>query len=568
LQNSEVPPGPSFTPTLPNLLHEAVRLHADREYLVMGDRRITFGQAGRVSAEWARGLLALGIGKGTRVGLLMPNNPDWVLAFLATSRVGALTVSLSTFFQAPEISWGIRHNDLDTLLISDSYLNNDYLQRLERALPGLAEATSAELHLPEHPYLRRIVVFGPCDRKWAMKGPESLVSAARAKPQIDDAFLAKIESNIVPADWLITICTSGTTAEPKAVVHTHGVAMRAVYIFTHHQDLRPEDRTYSGQAFFWIGGQNMNLIPSLYIGACICFSDSPKASDVVDLIIREQVTRLSLWPAQVLGLAEYAQGQGVDLSFIRQGYGPPRDEAGDVIPPERRAGGWMGMTECFGMHSIENTRSAAPSGKAGNWGRAVPGVERRIVDPVTGKELPPGETGVLYIRGHTLMQGYYKLEREQVFTRDGWFLTGDLASIDEDGYVYFHGRNTEMIKTAGANVSPREVELALVARPGVREAIVFGMPDPVKGEIVVAVVVPFDGETLDSAALRDQLKNEISPYKIPQEIIFMTFDEIPRTGSQKARKRDLQESLAERFTNAQSAPIGRSSGAPLVRNSP
>lgn len=552
MQNSVVPPGPGFAPTLPNLVHEAVRLHGDREYLVMADRRITFEQAERVSAEWARGLLALGVGKGTRVGLLMPNNPDWVLAFLAASRAGALTVSLSTFFQAPEISWGVRHNDLDTLLVADSYLNNDYLERLERSLPGLAGHTSPELHLPEHPYLRRIVVFGPCDRPWAMKGPGSLLAAARAKPQIDDAFLAKVESNVVPADWLITICTSGTTAEPKAVVHTHGAAMRAVHIFTHYQDLRRDDRTYSGQAFFWIGGQNMNLIPSLYIGACICFSESPKPADIVDVIVREQVTRLSLWPAQVLGLAEHAEGQGLDLSFIRQGYGPPRDEAGEIIPPDRRAGGWMGMTESFGMHSIEKIRSAAPPGKAGNWGRAVLGVERRVVDAATLQELPPGETGVLYIRGHTLMQSYYKLEREQVFTRDGWFATGDLASIDEDGYVYFHGRNTEMIKTAGANVSPKEVELALVARPGVREAVVFGMPDAVKGEIVVAVVVPADGQTLDSGTLRDQLKSEISPYKIPQEIIFMTFEEIPRTGSQKARKRDLQKLLAERFTTGRS----------------
>jgi acyl-coenzyme A synthetase/AMP-(fatty) acid ligase len=218
------------------------------------------------------------------------------------------------------------------------------------------------------------------------------------------------------------------------------------------------------------------------------------------------------------------------------------------------------------MHSIEKISAAAPPGKAGNWGRAVPGVERKVVDPATGRELAAGETGVLHIRGHTLMQGYYKLEREQVFTRDGWFATGDLASLDEDGYVYFHGRNTEMIKTAGANVSPKEVELALAARPGVREAIVFGMPDAAKGEIVVAVVVPFDGQSLDAGNLRDQLKSEISPYKIPQEIIFMAFEDIPRTGSQKPRKRDLQQSLAERFQGRAIPVVGRKTGASSVRN--
>ena len=128
------------------------------DFLVMGDRRLTFRDAERQSAELAKGLLALGIGKAARVGLLMPNEPDWVLNYFALARVGALTVTLSTFYQASEISWGVRFNDLDTLIISASYLKNDYIERLERAIPGLADQTSTELHLPTHPYLRRIIV--------------------------------------------------------------------------------------------------------------------------------------------------------------------------------------------------------------------------------------------------------------------------------------------------------------------------------------------------------------------------------------------------------------------------
>jgi acyl-coenzyme A synthetase/AMP-(fatty) acid ligase len=548
LQPSVAPPRPDFAPTLPNLVHDAARRYGERDYMVMDERRISFAEAEAQSAAWAKGLLALGVGKGTRVGLLMPNCPDWVLAFFACARAGAHTVSLSTFFQAPEISWGVRHNDLDTLLIADSYLGNDYIERLERGLPGLKDQTTTELYLPEHPFLRRIVVFGDCDRPWAMKGAQSLVDAARSRPQIDDAFLARVEANVAPADWLITICTSGTTAEPKAVVHTHGVAVRTVWIYSHYIDLLPDDRTYTGQAFFWIGGLNMNLIPSLFRGACLCFSISPKPADVVAMMVREKVTRLSLWPAQVAGLAQYAEREGVDLSFIRSGLSGPRDEAGQLIPPERRVGGMMGMTECFGMHSIEKQTTAAPPGKTGHWGRRVPGVERRVVDPVTKQDLPPGQTGELYIRGHTLMQGYYKREREEVFTRDGWFATGDLAAIDEDGYIYFHGRHTEMIKTSGANVSPKEVEVALMGHPAVREAIVFGMPEPIKGEVVVAVIVPADGQSVEAPVLQGFLRDQVSPYKIPHEIVFMSFDEIPRTGSQKARKRDLAQMLGARAT--------------------
>jgi len=547
LQAPPIPQGPAFPPTLPNLVHDAARRHGEREYMVMDDRRITFAQAERESALWAKGLLALGIGKATRVGLLMPNCPDWVLSFFACARAGAHTVSLSTFFQGPEISWAVRHNDIDTLLISSSYLNNDYIERLERALPGLKEHTTTDLYLPGHPYLRRIVVFGECGRPWAMNGEQSLIEAARSRPQIDDAFLAKVEDGIAPADWLITICTSGGGAYPWRGC-PHRVALHPLY--------RPRSQRSNlhRPGFLLDRRPEHEPDPMALQGACLCFSLSPKPPDVVGMIVREKVSRLSLWPAQTAGLAQYAERQGIDLSFVRSGLGGPRDETGELIHPDRRVGGMMGMTECFGMHSIDKQTTAAPPGKTGHWGRRVPGVERRVVDPSTKQDLLPGQTGELYIRGHTLMQGYYKREREEVFTRDGWFATGDLAALDDDDYIYFHGRHTEMIKTSGANVSPKEVEVALMGHPAVREAIVFGMPEPVKGEIVVAVVVPSDGHSVEAVELQGFLRDQVSPYKVPHDVIFMSFDEIPRTGSQKARKRDLAQMLAARLAPVSGDP--------------
>jgi acyl-coenzyme A synthetase/AMP-(fatty) acid ligase len=504
---------------------------------------VTFADAERISADWARGLLSLGLGKATRVGILMPNDPDWALAFLAAGRIGALTVTLSTLFQPPEISWGVRHNDIDTLLVIARYLNNDYLDRLEQALPGLASQRSSELYLPEHPYLRRIIVWGECDRPWAMRGPQALLDGSAARPQINEEFLAAVEAGVSPADLLLTISTSGTSAAPKSVMHTHGSALRAVHLFTAYQDWMPDDRTYSGQAFFWIGGQNSALLPPLFVGSCLCFAQTPRPADIVDVIRRERVTRLSLWPAQALSIAQHAAQAGLDLPSVRSGYGEPRDEHGKVIPPDRRPGGWLGMTESFGMHSLDRRPFAMPPGKGGTWGRSLPGVERAVLDPETKRRLGPGEIGELYIRGHTLMQGYYKVEREQVFTRGGWFATGDLVSIDTDDYLRFHGRNSELIKTAGANVSPSEVEHALTALPGVREAIVFGLPDAVKGEIVFAVAVPLADHQLDPGALREALRQRLSAYKVPQQIVVMPFEEVPRTGSDKVFKRALKERL-------------------------
>jgi acyl-CoA synthetase (AMP-forming)/AMP-acid ligase II len=537
------PPGPPFAPTAPNLFRYARETHGAREFLVLDDERVSFAEADRRSVELAKGLLALGLGKGARVGILMPNCPDWVIAFMACARVGAHAVLLSTFYQAPEIAWGVRHNDVQVLLAAARYLRNDYVERLEAGLPGLAEAASAELHLPEQPHLRHIAVWGECDRRWALPGPEGLLAAAAARPQVDDALLAAVEARVSPADPLLTICTSGTTAEPKAVVHCHGVAVRAPFQFLDFIDVRPDERSYVAMPFFWIGGINVNLIPTLFMGACMYFTRTPDAAEVLALCKREQITRIIAWPAQLQRMRELLDEAGETLPTLRIGLYPPKDKLGRPIPPERRAGGQMGMTESFGMHSSDPIDIVLPLGKAGSWGRKLPGMERVVVDPETGEPLPRGEKGELLLRGYNMMLGYYGKERWETFTRDGFFRTGDLVVLDEDEHLFFLGRMGEMIKTAGANVAPAEVEKALMGCEGVREAVVFGLPDPVKGEVVAAVVAPSEGSELTLERLRAQLAQALSAYKTPQAIAFLSQDEFPRTGSGKPIKRKLKEML-------------------------
>ena len=540
---SAVPFDGGFVPTMPNLLRHAVDRHGEREFLVHGDRRLTFRDAERQSAVLARGLLAMGIGKGTRVGLLMPNGPDWILAYLAITRIGALCVTMSTFSQARELSWALRYNDVDTLLVADRYLKNDYVARLEEAVAGLTDQPTPDLALGSHPFLRRILVWGPCDRQWARPGPDSLKDAAAARPAIDDVFLAAVEDNVAPADLFISISTSGTTSEPKVVVHTHGAAVRWVRMLTHHTRLRPEDRVFSGQAYFWVGGQTMNVIPSLYAGCCQVYSDSWDPDAIIWVILREKITIVSFWPPQAKTVANRAAELGLSLGTVRRGLGPLIGDDGQPIPPERTSQ-MMGMTESFGMHSMESFFSLLPPGKTGTAGRGLPGMERLIVDRDTGRPAPAGALGELYLRGHSLMQGYYKREREEVFTRDGWFATGDIAAIDEDGYIYFNGRSSEMIKTSGANVSPKEVEEVLTGYPEVHEAIVFGLPDPVKGQTVVAVVVPQTGQEVSAEGLRARLQTDMAHYKVPKSIVFLSVDDIPRTPSNKPIKSQLIEMLS------------------------
>lgn len=530
---SSVPPTPPFSPTLPAAIRHAATAHGDAAFLIADDRKMSFDEVDRQSADLARRLLSLGLGKGARIGLLMPNDIDWIIAWFAAARAGCVTVAISTLYQPPELSWALRHNDIDTLLTVDRYLKIDFADRLERAIPELAALDrSGPFHMRSHPHLRRIVMWGAPSRPWAVRGPEDLP----LEPQIDEDFLDAIEAAITPADDLIVISTSGTTAEPKAVIHTHGTAVRTTWAFTELLDIRPGDRTYSGSPFFWIAGLNITVFPSLYVGAALCFSSTPQLPDVLAMVVRDRVTRLSMHSTQVKLLLE-AAGEG-ELATVRTWHDSTRDRENRPIPPDRQRGWMFGMTETFGPHTMEAVNMPAPDGKAGCLGKALPGVERIVVDRETREILPPGERGELFVRGYTLMRGYYKKEREQAFTRDGWFATGDIVSIDADGYMFFHGRGDDAIKTAGANVAPVEVERALERSPDVREAIVFGVPDPKRGQRVIAVVLASEGE-IDTAALATRLRDELSPFKIPSDIVQMTDAEIPRTAPGKPIKQRL-----------------------------
>jgi acyl-CoA synthetase (AMP-forming)/AMP-acid ligase II len=537
------PPSPPFAPTAPNLIRYSCEKFGAREFLALDDRRLTYDEADRRSRELAKGLLAMGVGKGARVGVLMANDPDWVVAFLACARIGALTVALSTFYQAPEIAWAVRHNDLQILLTASRYLKADYVERLERALPGLAQAETPELFLPEHPYLRRIVVWGGCDRPWALQGPADVLAAATARPAVDDALLARVEAAVRPCDALVTICTSGTTSEPKAVVHSHGAALRATYQFIDFFDLGPDDRMYPAMPFFWIGGLNTHLIPTMYRGGCLCFSPSPDPLDLIAMAQREKVTIIQAWPPQTRRLMLALEETGQTLPSVRVGLPPQLDLFGNPIPPDRQSGGPLGMTESFGMHGMDRLDMPLPVGKGGANGRPLEGMERAIFDPETGEPLPRNKGGEVYIRGVNMMLGYYGKDRWEYTTRDGFFPTGDLARIDEESFLWFLGRGGEMIKTSGANVAPQEVEVALSGCAGVREAIVFGVPDEIKGEAVVAVVSAAQGSELDPESLRLALREAISPYKVPQSITVLTHEDIPRTASGKPIKPKLRQML-------------------------
>jgi acyl-coenzyme A synthetase/AMP-(fatty) acid ligase len=378
---------------------------------------------------------------------------------------------------------------------------------------------------------------------WA-RSIDDLLAYADEPQAPDRALLAAIGEEVSPGDDAIIVYTSGSTSLPKAVVHTQWNVTRFPRELARYFLLKPDDRMMPHLPTFWLGGLGMTM-QVLSMGATLVYPASPDIDVVLDTIERCRVSRLNSWGDVMMKLREGAVARGIDVDKI-VGLGPFRDKAGRIIPPHLQ-GNMLGMSETFTAHSAEPLDVRLPEDKAGSSGRGVDGYERRIVNPETAEEVPLGQVGELQVRGGALMSGLYKVNHKDVFTRDGFYPTGDLARLDADGYVYFVGRRGDMIKTRAANVSRLEVEAALRGLPDVDLPIVVGLPDPELGQRVVAAVVPVKGAAPTDESLKAALRGVLSSYKIPREIIFITHDDIPRTTTGKIKLFELAGMVAARI---------------------
>ncbi len=542
---------PDHKATLPAMLKYLGEKHGDRILARNSSRSLTYRQAEQESRELALGLLAAGIGKGTRVGLLMGNSPDWIVAWFAALRVGALVTGVSTFLKAPELAWVLKFADIDTLLMQDRYLRHDYVDNMERAFGELVSASKSPLRLADAPYLRSVWVWGEVVPAWARGNSADLRALGRDAANLSDDFLAKVEVEVTPADLAVVIFTSGSTAQPKAVLHSHGTVVRHAYAMFGYSECAPRTRVLVLTPFFWIGGMLSALLNTMIGGGELICPERSKPGSVLNMLRRELPDHLTGWAGQLNAIKEHPDFRPEDFLRLKPFHnsqrragvlGPPLEVPLPLVPAS------LGMSETFGQHSAELDGAVLTRERANSFGRAIDGIERKIVDPQGTAELPPGEIGELLVRGYSVMQGYYKRERGECFEPDGFFRTGDLCAITEDGHLFFLGRGGEMIKTSGANVSPREVELALTAFPEVSEAVVLGKSDRRAGEIVVAVVVPEPGERLDPEQLRQRLDAELSSYKIPKLFITdLRGEDLPRTDSGKVQKHELLERIAPRL---------------------
>jgi acyl-CoA synthetase (AMP-forming)/AMP-acid ligase II len=527
--------------TLARRLREQAAARGDHPLLICDDDVLSYADAQARSAALAKGLLAYGAGKGTRVGLLYPNGPDFVLGWLAATRIGAIAVPLSTFSTAAELRELLRSADIEVILATAVYRRRDYVEALEQAVPWLDLQAASPLFNTQAPALRRVIfTAGIGNLVNRANTVDALLEAGRTIP---DAVLEAVEASVQPADRFVIVHTSGSTSAPKGVIHQHGALLRHLDNLNALRRYHETEILFSNSPFFWIGGLAYGLLGTLLAGAALVCSNAPDAGAVLDLLERSSPTMVNGFAATVAHLAKDPTFAERDLRSIRRGnlwpILPPSAQPSD---PELRHN-MLGMTEAGSVCLLSDDEGDQPESRRGSFGRPAPGFEAQVVDPETGRPCPAGTVGELRFRGPFLMEGYYGRERHESFEPDGWYRTGDLFSVDDEGFFYFAGRQGDMIKTSGANVSPREVEAAIFELTDL-VAHVVGVDDAARGQLVAAALrIPPGCDGPDVAELRASLRSRLSAYKVPQRIVLMADADVPMLSSGKLDSRALKERL-------------------------
>jgi fatty-acyl-CoA synthase len=533
--------------TLPRFLDDVAERHGERAALRFEGRDTTYAELRAGSRRIAKGFVARGVGRGTRVAVLMANRPEWVMAYFGAALTGAVVVPINTFATPDELDYVLRHADAAWLLLQPNVLKHAFLDDLRARHPEIAAARTGGIRCPALPQLRGVVALGP---DW------DALRAAGA--DVSDALLDAISAEIHPADDALVIYTSGTTARPKGVAHRQRTPVIQAWRFAELMGLTPEDRVYTAYPFFWTAGIAMALGATLAAGATLVLHEIFEPGEALALAARERATSLQVWPHQAKAMAEHPDAARTDLSTVRKiEFSSPLAKLAGIEKDEWGIYASYGMSETFTLATAVPANTPGERRK-GTHGPALPGTAVRIVDPHTGATLSRGEKGEIAVKGLTLMSGYAKVEPELFLDADGFFHSQDGGHLDANGELHWSGRLSNLIKTGGANVSPLEIEERAGRFPGVRSAHALGVPHPTLGEAIVLCVVPTPDASVDVPGLETFLRESLSAYKLPRAVFVLRPEEVSYTGSQKVQVEPLREWALSRLRGAGATIAGHS----------
>jgi fatty-acyl-CoA synthase len=520
--------------TIPGLLDELAARFPAREALVGGGKRYSYASLRDDVRAFAKGLHALGVRRGDKVAILMGNKPEWIIADLAICTLGGVMVAVNTWATTRELCHILAHSDATLLIASDLFLRYDYFAMLD-ALEPLGES------MPE---LRQIVHVGTRPYRDSILFDDVY---ARGRP-VSDAEIERTASAIDPKDVAYILYTSGSTSTPKGVQLQHYALIENMWHIGERMHVTGHDRLWLAVSLFWGLGCENALFNLLTHGGCVVLQESFEPGEALRIIAEERCTIFYGMPNMVQALAEHPDRAKYDISRMRRGgtLGTPEQLQRIVDLGVTNFSTIYGLTESYGNCSVADAQDSFDT-RCATVGKPLPGVDLRIIDPDTGGEQPRGTVGEIRLKGYVTI-GYYKDDdkNREAFDANGYFRTGDLGFLDDDSNLYFRGRLKEMIKTGGINVAPVEVEECLLRHPAVKLAFVTGVPDERRDEVIVAVIVRHDGESVDQSALADHCRRELAAYKVPRLMTFVRERELPLTTTGKLQKNRLADFFARK----------------------
>ena len=552
--------------TLGALLDETIARFPRHDAVIYHDRtlRQSWAELGADVDRLAKGLMALGIAKGDRVGIWATNVPHWVTLMFATARIGAVLVTVNTSHQAKELKYLLQQSECQALFMAEVYRDHDFTAILESVLPEVRTQPADHIEAAHLPHLRRVILMGmePHPAHQArpdMRGLLRLADVFALATSVPNEAYAARKALVCPHDVVNMQYTSGTTGFPKGVMLTHVNIVNNGYWIGRHQELGCDDRVCLPVPLFHCFGCVLGVMAFVSHGATMVILEAFNPLQVLGAIEQERCTGVYGVPSMFLSIMEHRHFGRYDLTSLRTGI-----MAGSVCPAPlmRRAVRDMhlnALTICYGLTEaspvITQTRADDDfERKTTTVGRAMPGVEVLVVDPAAMPdrlvERPAGTPGEVVCKGYNVMKGYYNMPEAtaEAITPSGWLRTGDLGIKDQEGYLLITGRIKDMIIRGGENIYPKEVEEFISGMEGVCDIQVVGVPSRRYGEEVAAFIIPREGHTLSVGDVRAFCKGKIAWHKVPRHIAFV--QSYPMTGSGKVQKFKLREMGAEMFAKA------------------
>ena len=541
---------PLIEATIPAFMAEVRKRHGDRMAAVFCQTgaRWTYDDLLRRVDRLAAGLLAIGVYKGDRVGIWSPNRPEWVLAQFATARIGAILVNINPSYRTHELEYALRHAGVSTLITAPGHQGSDYLAMLHALAPELSTARAGDLRSASLPDLLRIVQLG---RGPAMAGALTFDAVMARGTDAPKSRLDGITAGLHPDDAINIQFTSGTTGRPKGATLSHRSIINNAISTARAMKLTPDDALCIPVPLYHCFGMVLGNLAAVSYGAKMVFPGEgfdPLAT--LKAVEQESCTALHGVPTMFAAMLDHPEFAEFNLRSLRTGI-----MAGSLCPAPLMQRVMRDMhcaeiTIAYGMTetspvSFQSATDDEPSRRVATVGQVQPHVECRVIGE-EGRTLPIGQKGQLLTRGYLVMKGYWNdPEFTATAIRDGWMHTGDLATIDAEGYCDITGRLGDMLIRGGENIYPVEIETLLLGHPDIAQAQVFGLPDTRLGEEVAAWIILRSGVRPEAETLRDWCRERIARFKVPQHIHFAR--DMPLTATGKPQKFIMREQMCAKL---------------------